>query len=630
MPMSCDTSPPITIRPIVALYSLLECNVNGTNLGNSTLVNIIESEFYIQDSSFYNFNVSRGRAILNAIKSKVVFKNVHFTTNQGQNGLIQILNGSSLHMELSSFEYNENKNNQTESIVLVKYDSNVYVTNCTFHGNKAHTGGSFYFCCGINVTIEDTVFTNNEALSGGAIFSQNHVNIVSLRNIFKGNLARARQDANKIMHRHSLYYNLGGAITFISDHSRNSLCEIHACIFLANEAFLKGGAIYFMFGNSYIFDSNFTWNNAGKYGGAIAVDGRSKITIINSNILKNKASMAGALSILNNVNVELSNVLFKGNVPSKGAPSIYASSYSVVAAFYCTFSDMNFGSKSIQISSEHNSTWTISNCKFLAEGQILFGILLSVSGGNIMFNNCTFQEVFRLFYITMNSNVSVSDSSIRNIEAFQDAMITLLDSCLSIDNTTITNIRQSTQYNTTSSVFITAFKSTVSIYGILYSRNNVTSFIEASQKTKIEITNAVSNYNEVTLENSNLLNIEKGEIILDDVVFENNTVIKPTGVLILVSDSTLNWYHSKVMKNRCLFAPAVMIQAEYTNMTISDNVFNNNDCLYILMVKSDTSAPTNYAQIINSRFFDNVGTVLFSSALSSKALNSTIQRAVLT
>ena len=585
-------------------------------------MNITDSEITIKDSLFYNFNVSKGTAILKAFQSRVAFKNVQFIANQGQTGLVQIVNESSLYMDVSLFENNGRSSNDTESVVLVKYDSNLFVTNCTFHNNKAITGGSFYFCCGTNATIEDSLFTNNEAWSGGAIFCQNHVNIVSLRNIFKGNLAIAPQDSNKMtMHNHSsLYSNLGGAITFVNDLPRSYLCEIDECVFRANNAFLKGGAIYFMFGNSYIFHSNFTWNNARKYGGAIAVEGRSKIKIINSNILKNRASMAGALSISNHVHMEMWNVLFKGNVPSKGAPSIYASKYSLVTAFYCTFSDLNFGC--IQISSEYNSNWKIWSSEFLSDGIILNGILVSVSDGNILFTNCTFREVFSLFYITMNSYVSVTDSSISDIESFQGAMITLLDSYLSISNTTITNISQSTKYNTTSSIFITAFNSTLSGYGILYSKNNMSGFIKASQKTKIKITNVLIINNDVAWENSNLLNIQKSEIILDNVILENNTIIRGTGVLIMTSDSKVKWFHSSMVNNRCLFTPSVIVQAVSTNISMSDNSFDNNSCLTILLIKSDTSQPLDYTHIMNSRFLNNQGRVLYSSALSSVNIQS--------
>ena len=63
--------------------SVLECNVDGINLETSILMNITESEITIKDLLFYNFNVSRGTAILNAIQSKVAFTNVQFIANQG-------------------------------------------------------------------------------------------------------------------------------------------------------------------------------------------------------------------------------------------------------------------------------------------------------------------------------------------------------------------------------------------------------------------------------------------------------------------------------------------------------------------------------------------------------------------
>ena len=55
---------------------------------------------------------------------------------------------------------------------------------------------------------------------------------------------------------------------------------------------------------------------------------------------------------------------------------------------------------------------------------------------------------------------------------------------------------------------------------------------------------------------------------------------------------------------------------------MSDNSFDNNSCLTILLIKSDTSQPLDYTHIMNSRFLNNQGRVLYSSALSSVNIQS--------
>ena len=176
------------------------------------------------------------------------------------------------------------------------------ITDCTFKGNKAPSGGAVNVGQILQFKISCSEFSENTAEDfGGAILLYNVTGTMENCH-FSKNRARyggacqvssfAKLDIMKC-HFKNNYANLDGGATHII---WNVSLDISNSIFFQNWAEHSGGAISLL-GNSTgtIFRCDFACNKADRQGGALLVGQKVLCTISESNFVKNAAEYGGAI-----------------------------------------------------------------------------------------------------------------------------------------------------------------------------------------------------------------------------------------------------------------------------------------------------------------------------------------------
>ena len=316
--------------------------LNTDELNNLPTLMLSQSSLTITDSIFTNM-VSSNPAILNGIESQVSIENSLFIDSTSQESLIKLQKASELRVNNSSFTGN------TGTAISVTKESTGVVTNSIFSGNQGNSGGCVFAADNTNVTVRNSYFTNNTAIKGGAIFCEEHVILNIWGSKFDGNQAISvgETEMNSVDKE-----SVGGAVVVITF----STVEFIKCEFIGNNAELLGGAVYFgrnftihlsvhnnrtqteeiarfteinspytgensigtSNGKSNMVDmmvreSTFVKNSAGHSGGALFVQLRNSMGIINSLFEQNTAQLQGTTLVLIDVtDVNIQNSEFSG------------------------------------------------------------------------------------------------------------------------------------------------------------------------------------------------------------------------------------------------------------------------------------------------------------------------------
>ena len=174
-------------------------------------------------------------AIVKAVASNVYMNGIYCGNSYGGLGLIQILNGSILNLNNSTFKYNGNLM-RTLSAITVKFNSIAKIDSSSFIKNYAYTGGSLY--CGINssLAIENSTFHYNTAWKGGAIVCEDTIKNMKV-------IERIRNYPQCVI-KNSEFHANHGIRTGGVFHFESKVVTISNCTFTANEALFFGGVIY--------------------------------------------------------------------------------------------------------------------------------------------------------------------------------------------------------------------------------------------------------------------------------------------------------------------------------------------------------------------------------------------------
>ncbi len=198
---------------------------------------------------------------------------------------------------------------------------NAYLTNCTFINNSADSGGAIYLNGGI-LEINECVFINNTALNyGGAIACSSKNSITPKVTIKKSRFISdvSTGDAGGAIYLKSTIFTgedlnfiscqatFGAAMTLLKSYSH--LSNIYTC---NNTARYDGGAIYMVYGNLTLINSQFSSNHA-KNGGGLYIDSSSYLMVENTSCINNSAHLAGAFYSLLNENSTLNNITYLNN-----------------------------------------------------------------------------------------------------------------------------------------------------------------------------------------------------------------------------------------------------------------------------------------------------------------------------
>ena len=211
-----------------------------------------------------------------------IFRNNKSNTSDGgaiaASGVLNITGGT--------FENNEAK--KTSGAIFIGKNNSASISNATFKGNKASTGGAIY--SSKEFSVSKTTFENNTAKWGGAIFASKKLTLND--STFKN---------NKVISAGGALYLQGGA-------------EIKNSTFTENSSVSDGGAVYSVDADIDIDNCTFEKNDSKARGGALLLGVQNNptvnYTIKNSTIKNNKSKNIGGgiTAILGTLTVENSSI----------------------------------------------------------------------------------------------------------------------------------------------------------------------------------------------------------------------------------------------------------------------------------------------------------------------------------
>ncbi|EAR89113.3 transmembrane protein, putative (macronuclear) [Tetrahymena thermophila SB210] len=286
----------LTINDII-----FENNVDNTKLKTIILLYIQQGIQISSQNIFYIRNIGFNALIQIYQSNLCQLFNLQLTQNQIQQGLI-IMSSS---VKLIDSKIQNNNSSGQYSIITVQQKSTFSIKNTYFSNNLAQqNGGSIYisqstqiiqnskfeqdscsenggsiYSTQSNLSIFSTVFFNCSSLNGGCIY----VDSGSL------NLTQVQSQVSKSTNK--------GGFLFMS---QISTFTVQDSIFQNSTAYSDGGCFYITKSGdnkSIITNSSFQFNNAHGSGGAILLD-TSNFSLYNSNFIKNRAGIGGAIRYL--------------------------------------------------------------------------------------------------------------------------------------------------------------------------------------------------------------------------------------------------------------------------------------------------------------------------------------------
>ena len=258
----------------------------------------------ISNSSFSNNFASKyGGAIdVNGSGSNAKILNCNFENNTaGYGGAIRV-QGSNTVIDNNSLINNKAINTDGGGIHVE--GSNTQISNTIFRNNSAAAnGGALAIVAGDNTFVSNSVIANNTAVNGAGAYIQGRRVTISdsivANNTADQNGAGVYIDGSYATIKDSTIYNNNATVNGGGAYINGRDATISNVNFVLNNAIPDeealddglGGAIFIAGSNSYIEDSNFTYNTA-RNGSAIYIDPTSSIAnnyIYNCNFTENQA-----------------------------------------------------------------------------------------------------------------------------------------------------------------------------------------------------------------------------------------------------------------------------------------------------------------------------------------------------
>ena len=230
-------------------------SINGS--GEASAFKIGYNSVVIKDIFIVHSNENDGNGgAIYCDGTKLSIVNCQFENNKANTcgGAIYSKNGC---LNIFNSQFNQNSANgakvaQCEGGAIYCKDGLLNVVNSSFVGNYAYDFGGAIFTSS-DITLSDCVFDNNSVSDndGGAIYCEG--SIKSNNDNFTGN--SAYEDGGAIFCRNNVYMNNSTLNSNFAKGAQFSNCE--------------GGAIFCQDGVLDINNSNFSWNEAYDYGGAL-------------------------------------------------------------------------------------------------------------------------------------------------------------------------------------------------------------------------------------------------------------------------------------------------------------------------------------------------------------------------
>ncbi|MHC4421013.1 MAG: right-handed parallel beta-helix repeat-containing protein [Planctomycetota bacterium] len=223
-------------------------------------------------------------------------------------------------------------------------NSSPTVSNCTFRGNTASSGGGMYILSG-SPTVTDCTFSGNTVSNaGGGMFNSGGTDPTVTNCTFSENSAR----------------NAGGMS------NSNSSPTVTTCTFSANTASNNGGGMFNGGGSDpTVTNCTFSGNTAGSSGGGMFNITGSSPMVNNCTFSGNTASNNGGGLYNQGSDPTLSNCAFSLNEATRGGGMYNAVSSPTVTN--CTFSGNTANDNGGGVRNSINSNPTVTNCILWAD-----------------------------------------------------------------------------------------------------------------------------------------------------------------------------------------------------------------------------------------------------------------------
>lgn len=361
---SCNGPANITVGGSAVLESVIQrsgdnlrwdgdCGRGKDFLWSPSLLVICSSSVRLRNIKIANIDDNVYRTILAAVDSHLVVENGSFTNIQGARALL--LHNSTLQIEGSVFSSCSAPQN-TATASLVALGSSVHITGCHFLGNKGVHGGGI-LALGSNVSMKATTFEENTAAIGGGISfygGSTAVNLTIMSCTFRHNSAEVNGGAVSLggagVHvtiLNSTFSNntaqhLGGALSSersevpfpdISGHlpssnplqigaAVNGSARLAGCTWVNNSA-SKGAALCLLGWRTFVEDCVFASNTAVDDGGAVVAMQGQVLTLVRSQVIRNRASDGGGLHFGQGSRAELLGCLLQNNSADSAGGGLY-------------------------------------------------------------------------------------------------------------------------------------------------------------------------------------------------------------------------------------------------------------------------------------------------------------------
>lgn len=233
------------------------------------------------------------------------FKNNKSNTSDGgaiaASGVLNITGGT--------FENNEAK--KTSGAIFIGKNNSASISNATFKGNKASTGGAIY--SSKEFSVSNTTFENNTANWAGAIFSSKKLTLNDVT--FKNNKVASAGGALYLQGgaeiKNSTFTENSAGVSGGAIYCQNLKLDVAGSTFTENSSASDGGALYCQNADLDVAGSTFDNNKSNEArGGALFLYGQKSYTIKDSTIKNNKATQIGGgiAALLGNLTVENSTI----------------------------------------------------------------------------------------------------------------------------------------------------------------------------------------------------------------------------------------------------------------------------------------------------------------------------------
>ena len=604
------------------IINISNCNIDGNTILTSTLIDVENCNLSIENCIFFNqIKYNKGPAIINAVTSHIKIVNVNISQSCALDGLLRISNNSILQVQNSIFSQN-GLLLLTSSVLILKYSSVLFLTNCKCDNNGAIFGPCVLASGSVIIIAKHSTFNGNHAIIGGAVYWKKNIN---RRNNFQGKELARNKTRKKIPKKINfdqkykskfLFYSCAFTYHFTFVDSVLHLDGSPVDIFMSNcyigVSFGFSGSIFIKGQRPsetkvYIQGCRFYDNTA--FGAAILSISRAHVDIHNCTIIYCAYCL---MSISDYSIVNITHLSVQDSPPFFGYIDIQNSvtltiANSQMTSIYFFISPNGFfvfarNNCSVHISNsifgDDSHSWIISNvfgvsnfssldvrnCNFKNSAHSYSKLLTASVDSKVIFTNCSIVKTSGV-EVTHNSELQIRYSYIvDSTDTWQKSALIEI-----ADNSHMKIIYSSIKNNTLQNkglIFIT-FNSSLTLSNCLYSENNLTSHIGSSGSN-------------VTIINTR---------------FINNSVVRTVtgqGGILVASGTCFTIIHTSFENNKGYgnIASLMTISAD-TILIKGCNISDN-----ILELPFFSVAKANFITIVSSRFILVVDTILHNNNVS--------------